>query len=126
VVIVLKTRAKTTTILGAISAQGLIKCSLRLPQPPPNKKRKQGEGVGQVSKGTVTEHCISFLKATMDEMDQYPNMKGHYFVMDNAPIHISVDIAKYIESRGYRCAYLPSYSPEFNPIEQFCQWLRVK
>ena len=121
-----KTRATTTTILGAISAQGLIKCSLRLPQPPPNKKRKREECVGYVSKGTVTGHYISFLKATMDEMNQYPNMKGHYFVMDNAPIHISVDIAKYIEARGYRCAYLPSYSPDFIPMEQFCQWLRVK
>ncbi|KAL1932186.1 hypothetical protein VTP01DRAFT_9242 [Rhizomucor pusillus] len=114
-----KTRAKTTTILGAISAEDLIKCSLRLPQPPPNKKRKGGEGNGRVSKGTVTGHYISFLKATMDEMDQYPHMKGHYLVMDNAPIHTSEDIAKYVESRGYRCAYLPSYSPELNPIEQF-------
>ncbi|CAO3667767.1 unnamed protein product [Rhizopus microsporus] len=60
----------------------------------------------------------------MDEMDQYPHMKGHYLVMDNAPIHTSGDIAKYIESRGYRCAYLPSYSPELNPIEQF--WSVVK
>ncbi|KAG1137521.1 hypothetical protein G6F37_011194 [Rhizopus arrhizus] len=40
VVTVPKTRAKTITILGVISAQGLIKCSLRLPQPPPDKKRK--------------------------------------------------------------------------------------
>ncbi|CEJ02638.1 hypothetical protein RMCBS344292_16638 [Rhizopus microsporus] len=39
----------------------------------------------------------------MDEMDQYPYMK---------------------ESRGYRCIYLPSYSPELNPIEQF--WSVVK
>ena len=54
----------------------------------------------------------------MDEMDQYPHMKGHYLVMDNAPIHTSEDITKYFESRGYRCAYLPSYSPELNPIEQ--------
>jgi transposase len=119
VVTVPKTRAKTTTILGAISAQGLIKCSLRLPQPPPIKKRKRGEDVGRVSKGTVTGHYVSFLKATMDEMDQYPHMKGHYLVMDNAPIHTSVDIAKYVESRGYRCIYLPPYSPELNPIEQF-------
>ncbi|KAG1001503.1 hypothetical protein G6F57_014867 [Rhizopus arrhizus] len=124
VVTVPKTRAKTTTILGAISAQGLIKCSLRLPQPPPNKKRKRGEGVGYVSKGTVTGHYISFLKATMDEMDRYPHMKGHYLVMDNAPIHTLVDIAKYVESRGHRCVYLPPYSPELNPIEQF--WSVVK
>ena len=44
-------------------------------------------------------------------------MKGHYLIMDNAPIHTSNDIAKYVEYRGYRCAYLPSYSPELNPIE---------
>ncbi|CEJ05593.1 hypothetical protein RMCBS344292_19531 [Rhizopus microsporus] len=124
VVTVLKTRATTTTILGAISAEGLIKCSLRLPQPPSNKKRKRGDGIERVSKGTVTGHYVSFLKATMDEMDQYPHMKGHYLVMDNAPIHTSEDIAKYVESRGYRCVYLPPYSPELNPIEQF--WSVVK
>lgn len=124
VVTVPKTRATTTTILGAISAEGLIKCSLRLPQPPSNRKRKRGDGIGHISKGTVTGHYISFLKATMDEMDRYPHMKGHYLVMDNAPIHTSEDIAKYVESRGYRCAYLPPYSPELNPIEQF--WSVVK
>jgi hypothetical protein len=61
--------------LGAISAEGLIKCSLRLPQLPYNKKRKRGDGVGQISKGTVTGHYISFLKATMDEMDHYPYIR---------------------------------------------------
>ncbi|CEG78177.1 hypothetical protein RMATCC62417_12822 [Rhizopus microsporus] len=101
VVTVPKTRAQTTTILGAISASGLIKCSLRLPQPP-----------------------AIFLKATMDEMDRYPHMKRHYLITDNAPIHKFEDIAKYIISRGYRYAYLPSYSPELNPIEQF--WSVVK
>ncbi|KAG1148376.1 hypothetical protein G6F37_004113 [Rhizopus arrhizus] len=55
------------TILGAISAQGLIECSLRLPQHPPIKKRQRGEDVGRVSKGTVTGHYVSFLEATMDE-----------------------------------------------------------
>ncbi|KAI9271905.1 hypothetical protein BDA99DRAFT_602624 [Phascolomyces articulosus] len=58
VVTVRKTRAKTTTILGAISAQGLIKCNLSLPQPPPNKKRKRGEDAGFVSKGIVMGHYV--------------------------------------------------------------------
>ena len=124
VVTVPKTRATTTTILGAISAEGLIKCSLKLPQPPSNKKRKRGDGVGQMSKGTVMEHYISFLKATMNEMDRFPYMKGHYLVMDNAPIHTSENIAKYVEPRGYHCTYLPPYSSELNPIEQF--WSVVK
>jgi transposase len=60
----------------------------------------------------------------MDETGQCPHMKGHYLVMDNAPIHTSVDIAKYVESCGYRCVYFPLYSPELNPIEQF--WSVVK
>jgi transposase len=107
-----------------ISAQVLIKYSLRLPQPPSNNKRKRGEDAGRASKGTVTGHYVGFLKATMDEMDKYPHMKGHYLVLDNAPIHTSVGIAKYGESRGYRCVYLPSHSPELNPIEQF--WSVVK
>ncbi|KAL1936709.1 hypothetical protein VTP01DRAFT_843 [Rhizomucor pusillus] len=117
VVTVPKTRAQTTTNLGAISASGLVKCSLRLPEPPA-KKRKRGGYAELMSTGTVTGHYLSFLKATMNEMDKYPHMKGHYLVMDNAPIHTSNDIAKYITSRGYRYAYLPSYSPELNPIEQ--------
>lgn len=57
-------------------------------------------------------------------MDKYLHMKGYYLVMDNALIHTYEDIAKYIASRGYRCAYLPSYSPELNPVEQF--WSVVK
>jgi transposase len=44
--------------------------------------------------------------------------------MDNAPIHSSLDIGKYIYSRGYRYVYLLPYSPELNPIEQF--WPVVK
>lgn len=39
--------------------------------------------------------------------------------MDNALIHTHLDIQKYIEQRGYGCIYLPPYSPELNPIEQF-------
>lgn len=67
----------------------------------------------------MTGHYLSFLKATLDEMDKYPEMKGNYLVMENAPIHSSIDIGKYNYSRGYRCVYLPPYSPELNPIEQF-------
>lgn len=122
IVTVPKTRATTTTILGAISTSGIINISLRVPKP--NKKRKFESETSTNSIGTVTGHYLSFLKATLDEMDKYPEMKGHYLVMDNAPIHGSVDIGRYIRSRGYRYVYLPPYSPELNPIEQF--WSVVK
>jgi transposase len=50
-------------------------------------------------------------------MDKYPNIKDHYIVMDNAPIHTNKNIKKYNEYRGYKCMYLPTYSPELNLIE---------
>ncbi|KAG1290885.1 hypothetical protein G6F60_008730 [Rhizopus arrhizus] len=80
VVTVPMTKAKATSILGAISATGLIIIE------------------------TVIGHYLSFLKATLDEMDKDLEMKGHYLVMDNAPIHSSTDIGKYIHTRGYRYA----------------------
>lgn len=49
----------------------------------------------------MTGHNLSFLKATLNEMEKYPDMKGHYFVMDNVPIHSSADVGKNINSRGY-------------------------
>ncbi|GAA5809816.1 hypothetical protein MFLAVUS_003231 [Mucor flavus] len=39
--------------------------------------------------------------------------------MDNAPINILQVIDPIIISRGYTPVYLPPYSPELNPIEQF-------
>ncbi|CEG75084.1 hypothetical protein RMATCC62417_10190 [Rhizopus microsporus] len=107
------TRASTTSILGTISAAGLITIGVKKLRPA--KKRKVD---GYISSGTVTDHYISFLKLTLDEMDKHPHMKGHYVVMDNAHIHTHENI-KYIEYRGYKCVYLPTYSPELNPIEQF-------
>jgi hypothetical protein len=108
------TKANTTSILGAISAAGLITIDVKKPRPA--KKRKAD---GLISSGTVTDHYISFLKTTLDEMDKHPHMKGHYIIMDNALIHTHKNIKKYIEYRGYKCVYLPTYSPELNPIEQF-------
>ena len=100
IVTVPKTKANATSILGAISTTGLINVSLRIPKR--IKKRKFGFETDGYSIVTVTGHYLSFLKAILDKMDKYLEMKGHYLVMDNAPIHCSTDIGKYIYSRGYR------------------------
>ncbi|CEG80911.1 hypothetical protein RMATCC62417_15174 [Rhizopus microsporus] len=118
------TKANATSILGAISTTGLINVSLRVPKR--IKKRKTGRSTDGYSIGTVTGHYLSFSKATLDEMDKYPEMKGNYLVMDNAPIHSSTDTGKYINSRGYRYVYLPTYSPGLNPIEQFWSVIKSK
>ena len=52
-------------------------------------------------------------------MNQYEELKGFYLIMDNCPIHNHGDIRKHIETHGYGCIYLPPYSPELSPIEQF-------
>jgi transposase len=38
-------------------------------------------------------------------------------IMDNLPAHKVTGVRKAIESAGARLVYLPSYSPDFNPIE---------
>ena len=108
------TRVNTTSILGAISAAGLITVGVKKSRP--TKKRKTDV---YMSLGTVTGHYISFLKMTLNEMDKYPHMKDHYISMGSTPIHTHENIGRYIEYRGYRCVYLSTYSPELYPIEQF-------
>ncbi|KAL1929533.1 hypothetical protein VTP01DRAFT_1671 [Rhizomucor pusillus] len=81
------TRANITSILGAISATDLIAVGVKKPRPA--KKRKAD---GYMSSGIVTGRYISFLKLTLDEMDKHPHMRGHYVVMDNAPIHTHENI----------------------------------
>ncbi|CEG74426.1 hypothetical protein RMATCC62417_09650 [Rhizopus microsporus] len=70
------TRVNITSILGAISAAGLITAGVKKPRPA--KKRK---AYGYTSSGTVTGHYLSFLKITLDEMDKHPHMEGHYVVI---------------------------------------------
>ena len=45
-------------------------------------------------------------------------------VMDNARIHLGEMVKESIEKAGANLIYLPPYSPEFSPIENF--WSKVK
>jgi transposase len=51
------------------------------------------------------------------------DMKVHYLVMDNDTTHSPVKLREIVESRDYKCMYLPPYSPCLNPIEAF--WSKV-
>ncbi|KAL7310567.1 hypothetical protein PS15m_010053 [Mucor circinelloides] len=71
---------------------GVVNIEIRLPNMKPKRikvdgarKRKQPLPKKALSKGTVTGHYILFLQDTMNFMDQYPDIKGFYIVMDNAP-----------------------------------------
>lgn len=49
---------------------------------------------------------------------------GQVIVMDNAPFHNSRKIRQLIEKAGCELLFLPTYSPDLNPIEHW--WHKVK
>lgn len=118
-------RAVSHTVLGAISSADVVYVSMREPG---NIKRRKVVGATKrktpgdklsVPSGTTGSHYMHFIVDTMDIMDTFPDMQGYHIVMDNAPIHVPAMIDPLIEKRGYIPVYLPPYSPELNPIEDF-------
>lgn len=150
VVMIPKTRATSHTVIGAIHPASVICVVLKKPPPKkqtpdqPKKRRKDNKGrkradpdnneeevikasyeeAPPISKGTTTLHFIKFINELLDIMDLDVNLKGSYLVLDYSTIHKSHPMRRKIESRGYKIMFLPPYSPELNPIEQF--WSLVK
>lgn len=44
--------------------------------------------------------------------------EGQVLIMDNLPAHKPERVRDLIEERGCELLYLPSYSPDYNPIEE--------
>jgi transposase len=51
---------------------------------------------------------------------------GHVVIMDNARFHQSTKTRELIESAGCALLFLPPYSPDLNPIEQWWAILKAK
>ena len=49
---------------------------------------------------------------------------GAVIVMDNASFHRKSQLIPLAQKYGFRLIFLPPYSPEFNPIENFWAWLK--
>lgn len=49
-----------------------------------------------------------------------------FIVMDNARFHRKNKLFALAQSSGHQLVFLPPYSPELNPIENFWAWLKVK
>ncbi|OJJ15010.1 hypothetical protein BI308_24630 [Roseofilum reptotaenium AO1-A] len=49
---------------------------------------------------------------------------GKVIIMDNAPFHNSKKIREIIEQAGCELLFLPTYSPDLNPIEHW--WHKIK
>ncbi len=86
---------KTTTITAALRTSGL--CATALLDGPTNGR-----------------HFRSYVTETLTPVLQ----PGDIVIMDNLPAHKVAGVRDAIEAVGARLLYLPSYSPDLNPIEQ--------
>ncbi|KAG1143620.1 hypothetical protein G6F37_003780 [Rhizopus arrhizus] len=114
-------RGTSITILGAISSQDIINVSLRKPTTVSGSKKRRADGkvIETTARvGTRTEHFLFYLNNVVDVLDKN-NLRGFYIAMDNSPIHKPNKVRECIEKRGYKCVYLPPYSPFLNPIKEF-------
>ncbi len=80
------------------------------------KPQKRGRNISIIS-------AISFEGFILKEV--LPKIKeGDCLLMDNAKIHLGEMVREIIEQQKARLIYLPPYSPEVSPIENF--WSKVK
>lgn len=137
-------RATSFSILGAICAAGVVYLAARDPkvEVPASllssesnkninvKKRKLSGGgarhepITTKTRGTTAVHFFEFLSKLMDILDQDPHRKYSVLVMDNVSFHKGRIIGDYIKKRGYKALFIPPYSPDLNPIENY--WALLK
>ena len=69
--------------------------------------------------------CTAQLIETWLENFLLPEVQpGQVIIMDNAPVHKSNKIQELIEKAGCELLFLPTYSPDLNPIEHW--WQKIK
>ena len=52
--------------------------------------------------------------------------KNSVIIMDNAAFHPKNELYKLAQNVNCELLFLPPYSPDLNPIEKFCAWLKRK
>lgn len=67
---------------------------------------------------------VDFIHFILDKLDQYPERKGNYIVMNGMHDWLLDDLEEIIHDRGYQCAYLPPCPAALNPITEF--WKAVR
>jgi transposase len=90
-----RNRGKNTTLLSSMSLEGI--------------------GPSLSVEGSTTTRVFE----TYVEKVLAPSLKeGQVVVMDNLSAHKPKRIRELVEQRGCELVYLPSYSPDYNPIEE--------
>lgn len=111
------------SILGCLSAYGLIAVSQQVPKSS-RKKQKVASGTKRgLPHGTNASHFLLFLEEMAAVLNKL-GLHNMYIVMDNATIHKTPEVLQAIRNHGHTSLFLPPYSPMLNPIEE-C-WAKIK
>lgn len=90
-------RGKKYSILPAICLDGIVHLEV-------------------LENGVTGEDFRRFVQDLLPRMNKWP-LPNSVLVIDNTSIHKVAGIREMVEEHGARLLYLPSYSPDFNPIE---------
>ena len=98
-----KNRGQTQTLIAAISLEGVVADMV-------------------IAGGTSGDVFVAFVQEVL-----VPNLRvGQVVVMDNLAAHKRAEVKALIVEAECRLVFLPSYSPDFNPIESLFSWLKQK
>lgn len=64
------------------------------------------------------------LEFIASELPQLENNNRKYIIMDNASIHKTSEVREALNRKNYILKFLPPYSPQLNPIEEFFACLK--
>ena len=97
---------------------GLISLSMRKPNTQTGNRSNKKRNVN----GTITSHYLDYLTKLLKKLVLL-GLQGYLIIMDNASIHKAPEIRELILNGGYKCVFLPTYSPFLNPIREL--WSKV-
>ena len=103
----------------------------RCPGIRPGKRQKRLSLIGALCQErffaplVYTGYCTARLIEAWLEKCLLPEVEpGQVIIMDNAPVHNSSKIRELIAQAGCELLFLPTYSPDLNPIEHW--WHKIK
>ena len=98
-------RGINQSLMCAISTAGLISWSL-----------KGGAYNTQTFKEFIVEKLVPYFRANPEKI----------LVMDNVQFHKTVTVQELLRDNNIRYMYLPPYSPQLNPIEEFFSMIKAR
>lgn len=102
--VVPRNRGTNTTVLGALSSQG-VQAVMTL-------------------EGATDREAFEAFEAFIEQVLLPTLQEGQIVILDNLSAHKSETAQQLVEAKGCAWVFLPSYSPDFNPIEQM--WSKFK